>query len=394
LLALRLANLLLNCLEKALFEDELWPKSNNRLVVSMFPNTSLKSLKTRILSAAEKSLLALVQHRESPSFQETLGIQIDITNACNLACLHCYHAHHNNQGAIGLEDWKSILLEYKDLLSKLKRAPDVVICGGEPLLCPHLVPLLQFVEQQLESPNITILTNGTLIRPETLSRFSPWVLNFQVSLDGPEETSHDSVRGKGSFQKALKGISQLQNAGHRVTVLSILSKRTALELRKFFQLAADLQISEMNFVRLVPEGSGQKLVESKADDTLYGLELKAALENIVSYSNEFGVTTNTSKALFHLINPSLGSHYRFQGLVVDYKGNLKVSSRSSPIIGNVLESGLENLYLNSPLLKALRTSQIEGCGECPHLSRCGGDRNVAYAATGSFLARDPGCWLD
>jgi hypothetical protein len=45
-------------------------------------------------------------------------------------------------------------------------------------------------------------------------------------------------------------------------------------------------------------------------------------------------------------------------------------------------------------MKALRHGDIEGCGECHYYGQCGGDRTAAFAATGSFLKKDPACWID
>ncbi len=65
-----------------------------------------------------------------------LPIQLDITNLCNLRCVHCYHPHHKNEGAISLDDWKAILRQYKALINKMHYRASVVICGGEPLTSP------------------------------------------------------------------------------------------------------------------------------------------------------------------------------------------------------------------------------------------------------------------
>jgi len=79
--------------------------------------------------------------------------------------------------------------------------------------------------------------------------------------------------------------------------------------------------------------------------------------------------------------------------VIDYKGNLKISSRSDSVIGNVLADGLENLFFKNGVLRSLRQANIEKCGPCEHYRRCGGSRNASFAATGSFLKADPGCWI-
>ena len=136
------------------------------------------------------------------------------------------------------------------------------------------------------------------------------------------------------------------------------------------------------------------MVSDEQDQPLAGIELRDAYISILKNSKIFGVSTNTNKPLFCLIDKSLGSHskFGFQGLIIDFKGNLKVSSRTDFILGNALKEGLENLFLKHPLLKRLRKSNIQGCGKCEFLTQCGGDRNISYAANGDFLGFDHGCW--
>ena len=327
--------------------------------------------------------------------QKTLAIQLDITNACNLRCGHCYHAHHKNTGAIGLPEWTQILDQYEALLKKLHLKPRFVLCGGEPLISPYLIPLLERINKKWSNAEVSILTNGTKITKGLLEALSPFNIQFQVSLDGPDSKKHDEIRGHGNFEKAVQGILLSQSYGVKVKALAVLSKNTSCWIEDFFKMAKGLNLSSINFTRFIPQGTGSKLVEAGKDRALVGLELKFALENILFYSKQYKVRTGTHQPLYNLIDPSLGSHghFGFQGLIVDYKGNLKVSSRADFKLGNILEKGLESLFLNHSVMKNLRKGKIEFCGTCPHYKSCGGDRNISYATTGSFLKPDNGCWL-
>jgi MoaA/NifB/PqqE/SkfB family radical SAM enzyme len=77
--------------------------------------------------------------------------------------------------------------------------------GGEPLLYRDWDGL---VELLAEDPRWTaVCTNGTLIerRLDSLMKISRH-LEVSVSLDG-FETEHDSIRGKGSFQRPCKAFA-------------------------------------------------------------------------------------------------------------------------------------------------------------------------------------------
>ena len=323
-----------------------------------------------------------------------LPIQLDITNACNLRCAHCYHEHHKNDGALSLSEWCRILLQYRDLIAKMRYRPAVVICGGEPMISPFLLPLLDFISRELPGATMSILTNGTLVTTKMATALKKYPrLRFQVSLDGPDADRHDLIRGKGNFARALAGIKTLQAHDFEVNVLAVLSKQTSPWMEDFFRLAVREGFTSMNFVRFVAEGYGRKRLESQQDEPLLGLELKSAYENLIRLMAAYQVKSKTQAPLFDLIIPGLGRSGKFwESIVVDYQGYIVASSRSKMRLGHAFREGIENVFLHDDIYRGLRRGRIEGCGACALLGVCGGDRNAAYAATGNFLGKDPGCW--
>ena len=98
--------------------------------------------------------------------EQILHIQLDITNACNLRCAHCYCTDHKNEGALTFDQWCQILDQYEALLEKLHMTPSIVICGGEPLATPFFFPLLKHIREQFRPCRLDVLSNGTLITKE------------------------------------------------------------------------------------------------------------------------------------------------------------------------------------------------------------------------------------
>lgn len=324
-----------------------------------------------------------------------LPLQIDITNACNLRCKHCYHPHHQNAGAIELADWINVLDQYEALVKKLKFRPYVIVCGGEPLLSKHFAPVLENLLSRDWNCKLSVLTNGTIIdakKTELLKKFKD--VSVQISLDGTNEASHDSVRGRGSFGRSLKGIRLFREQGVSVNLLAILSKRSAPLMGDFFDLARALGVDGMGFTRLIVEGHAKNLVSENADRPLLPLELRDAYRALLRESARTGIKTSTSNPLFHLAYSGLGRNGRYwEGITIDYQGKYLASSRSRLVLGHALKDGIEKIFLHHPMLKRLRNQDVKVCGACPHYAICGGDRNAAYAASGDFLGADPGCWL-
>ena len=355
-------------------------------------------LSSENMASLYKSLIAKFCNSLWPfvdSQRHIFSIQLDITNACNLSCTHCYHGHHKNSGALSFTEWVEILDQYEHLVRKLCMIPRMTICGGEPLVCSYLFPMLENIRSRFDDCELNILTNGTLVTSESASLFRTYNARLQVSFDGPDAERNDLIRGKGSFEKAIRGSRHLVENNVPFHHLAVLSHRTAQWIPDFFYLLPrQTGANAMNFVRLIAEGHAKLLQQCGHDHPLEGVKLKEAMELILACSKNTGVPTATSGPLWHLIDSSLGSpnNIGMSGLVVGYKGEFKVSSRTSITLGNILREGMEKIFFTDPIMEKLRTGDIEGCGDCIDFKRCRGERNASFAAYGHFFGRDPGCW--
>lgn len=321
-------------------------------------------------------------------------IQFDLTNACNLRCVHCYHPHHKATEDLDLQQWRDVLDQYRILLEKLNKKPCIAVCGGEPLASPIFFDFLDEMVSRWPDAFYSVLSNGTLVGKH-IEKLIRYPLTFQVSLEGPDAATHDLVRGSGNFAKAIAGIQALRSKSIPVDLSVVLSKRSADFIERMFQLAVELNASSLDFARAIPAGIGARFYQND-DSTLSGESMRLALENILRFSREYQMPTSGSKPLVCLIDERLGSRWSagYQGFVVDHKGNVKLTSRAPFVLGNVRDSNLIEIALRDPTLRALRRGEVETCGDCRYWTRCGGDRSYAYMTTGNPLGPDTGCWLN
>lgn len=133
---------------------------------------------------------------------------------CNLACHHCFIScspHNRSFGFLDLATVRRTLEESVRLGVK-----EYYFTGGEPFLNRDLVPILELT---LQYGPATVLTNGTVLRPEWLERLrraeeaSLYSLEFRVSIDGFTAAANDALRGPGTFERALRGVRQLVAEG-------------------------------------------------------------------------------------------------------------------------------------------------------------------------------------
>jgi SynChlorMet cassette radical SAM/SPASM protein ScmE len=135
------------------------------------------------------------------------SVDLDITNKCNLRCGYCYHFSSPGDVARDLptDEW----LRFFEELGRCN-VMNLTLAGGEPFLRKDLKELIQGIVKN--KMRFSILSNGTLIDDEIAGFLSKTGRcdNVQVSLDGSTQETHDPLRGKGCFEKAVAGIRCLQ----------------------------------------------------------------------------------------------------------------------------------------------------------------------------------------
>lgn len=147
------------------------------------------------------------------SHLDHLWFQVSGTR-CNLTCHHCFiscHPQNDNFGYLTFADVKKQLIDSVKLGVK-----EYYFTGGEPFLNREMVPIL--IETLKYGP-ATVLTNGTVLKDEWLTALrdaestSLYALEFRVSIDGFSADMNDPIRGEGTFEKAINGVTQLVQHG-------------------------------------------------------------------------------------------------------------------------------------------------------------------------------------
>lgn len=129
---------------------------------------------------------------------------------CNLTCNHCFIS-------CSPQNHSFEFLSYEQVDSALQESAqhgvrEYYFTGGEPFLNKEL---LRMLKRTLEFGPATVLTNGTVLKPEWLKELrtaeeeSGFSLEFRVSIDGPTPKINDPVRGEGTFHRAMKGVALL-----------------------------------------------------------------------------------------------------------------------------------------------------------------------------------------
>ncbi|MEO6528726.1 MAG: radical SAM protein [Gemmatimonadaceae bacterium] len=150
---------------------------------------------------------------------------------CNLKCDYCCvrSSPTASRRELGIERARRIASEAPALGVR-----ELFATGGEPFL---LNDVDDVVSTLAEVAPLTLLTNGMLFegpRRAALARLPRDRVTLQISLDSPTATLHDSHRGAGAWQRAMRGIDIARALGFRVRLAGTVANDADEERFKAF----------------------------------------------------------------------------------------------------------------------------------------------------------------
>ncbi len=163
-----------------------------------------------------------LRHNQARYGEQSLGLVIAPTMACNMACTYCFES--NKHGRMKPEVIEA-LIDFVAKQAKPLETLSVSWYGGEPLLAMDIIEDLTESFRDLAGEykfgyGAAIITNGSLLNEDKLERLiAAGVTHAQVTVDGPSRV-HDMKRplknGKSSFDTILRNV---RNAVDRMEVV-------------------------------------------------------------------------------------------------------------------------------------------------------------------------------
>ncbi len=306
----------------------------------------------------------LVYHSGTPHLRNVIDhpspdpslryLELQMTGRCNLRCRHCYLGEAPPLD-LAPERIQRVLEEFEEM-----QGLRLLISGGEPLLHPR------FWEMNERLPDFAfrsvLLSNGTLITPEMARQLH--VHEVQVSLDGMEE-GHESIRGKGTFEKTLRAMGYLQEAGVRVSVATMIHRKNLAEFGRLKDFLESRQIQEWNVDVPCIEGT------LRENEDLWVNPEEAA--PYLGYG--FGGGWHDSKKNF-----TCGTH--LCAILTD-GGVCKCGLFSQEVVGTI-EDGLRHCWEKIPRIP----SEALSC-RCLEIEACKGGCRYRARTYGTILDPDP-----
>lgn len=186
-----------------------------------------------------------------------LMVAWDVTNRCNLKCMHClnrsgderYHDFSNELSSSEAIDVCRQIIELNPY--------SVCLCGGEPLLRTDFFDIVQTLVPHIQ--NVNAVSNGYIVDAQLAERIADSGLTmFQVSLDSAHEEMHNQFRANSdSFRRALNAIKTLSTHSSIQVAASFCPTRFNIPyFREYVQMLMDAGCFSIRVMPLLPMGRG------------------------------------------------------------------------------------------------------------------------------------------
>ena len=117
-----------------------------------------------IEKTGQPSWLAISENtkKRKEALEKKYKINLHILETCNFKCRQCF-SKFGTKETLPVEDWKKIV-------DNCIAEAEFNIAGGEPMLYPGLVELVQYIRSK--GVKVSLITNGSLMDEE-------WIKNYQ-----------------------------------------------------------------------------------------------------------------------------------------------------------------------------------------------------------------------
>lgn len=314
-----------------------------------------------------------------------LAVDLEVINACNLACQHCMVDSHKQPAPnlLGLNEIQSLMDELAD-----NGVASISITGGEPFLRSDLREIVKYAANRNFA--IQISTNGILLDDDILPVLTDERVLVNVSIDGATAETHDLIRGrKGTFDKVCANIKRMVASGVNVRTETTLMMYNVNQIEGIIQLVAGLGVKRHSINDLRMLGRALLFPLLRVPDSIF-FDL---VKDLPQLARRFGVIVGMPRWT--------GAHqgaYSGDCAAAVYKCGVSAEGLVKPCLLFPNESvpafkRIRQAWDSDFFESVARSVQDRGsgCADLPCQRFCGGGCRAAALLAGRLTGPDPSC---
>jgi radical SAM protein with 4Fe4S-binding SPASM domain len=327
-------------------------------------------------------------------------LRIEITGRCNLLCKYCYNEKFNSNKVsdkeLSFEEIKKLIDEGIPL-----GVENVLLIGGEPLLHPNIIQILDYIKNKNLSLSIT--SNGTIITDAILNKLKESKISrISISLDGLR--AHDEVRIPSKHEEILENIKRLLTITPHIHVLTVINEKSKGDILELYEILKQIKIEEWAPSHVFVHGrflDNKEELGLKDYDKLFEIYqelLKKFFEDKKPFRLAIHNVYNSEVMEEEYESFDLDTHpcnYYFEDtLAIKPNSDLVLCPNDPSIKENIREN---DFSLKKALEKRnrldffnIKVRDIKECPDCRYLHLCGGGcRSEAKRFLGEYFYPDP-----
>lgn len=246
-----------------------------------------------------------------------MEIGFELTNDCNLDCLHCIREKKDTGVFLPVDIIIRVLKE-----ARIYGFQKVGFTGGEPTIHPDFLGIIDavtslgypyyFVSNGLNCPAVFPRIMGG--KEERRKRL---LLGVSLSLDGAREETHDAVRGRGSFKRVIQAAVYLREKRVPLTLQMVVNFVNKGEVEEVARLAHNLGAGRLYYAPIfpTPQNIGRGLVPAPG-------EWKGLAEQIRGMRDRMRLEIKQSIGWYEDLPFLQCSFLRMESINIDYLGRM------------------------------------------------------------------------
>ena len=304
-------------------------------------------------------------------------VYFNLTKKCNLQCIYCYASAGMNNALkeMPLDFWNNVVMQLKQLNPR----SSICLTGGEALLFDGFWQLAEKVREN--GLGLSLITNGTLAKPDDAPRFKSLFHNIKISLDSLDENINAVTRGTGVLRKAMRFIDRLIAEDFKPTIMVVVTKENAHRLSEFKAVFED----RVNMIYQPMYVMGRA-----SDDDILGLTAAQYYSALDSAKIDKMKEENTIVRNRRLVWCGMGRNV----LSIEADGRIypcHLLHNEELKLGDLNQDDISAIWSRSSFRKN-SVDDIEECCTCEIRYLCGAPcRARAYFVKGSIFRKDPLC---
>jgi len=323
---------------------------------------------------------------EAVKNNKLLSMEIEFSLRCNFHCPYCYVPQDSSfENELTKKEIQDVILQAKKMGAK-----KIIILGGEPMLYPHILEIIEFMKKQ--DLAIEMFSNGSLITADLAKYLFTHKVNIVLKMNTFNERIQDMLAGKkGAFKMIQEAFTNLKEAGYPseesfLAVSTIICSQNIDELTNMWLWLRDRDIIPY-FEMITPQGNAKQNEWLTIDpQKAYTVFKEIANIDLKRYGRVWDpqpplVGDKCMRHQFSCLVTSQGYVMPCVGVTIE--------------VGNIRKRKLSDIINNSEVFRDLKNFHhtIKGpCRTCEKSNDCYGCRGAAYQLTGDYLASDPLCW--